>query len=83
MASFFFFFVYFPLLENRELLGELDGIDVLLQQLSVSNLSASWEPGRAMACCEWVELGTWKEQPRGAPGQAGGHTGGTRFASFS
>lgn len=57
---FFFFFVYFPLLENRELLGELDGIDVLLQQLSVSNLSASREPGRAMACCEWVELGTWE-----------------------
>lgn len=32
---------FFPLpspVDNRELLGELDGIDVLLQQLSVSNL---------------------------------------------
>lgn len=40
----FFFPSIFLLLDNRELLGELDGIDVLLQQLSVSNLSAFCEP---------------------------------------
>lgn len=57
LASFFFSFYFFPLLENRELLGELDGIDVLLQQLSVSNSYASCLPWRYMACFKWeVEL---------------------------
>lgn len=41
---FFFSPFIFLLLENRELLGELDGIDVLLQQLSVSSPSASYGP---------------------------------------
>lgn len=59
LASFFFSSsIFFPLLENRELLGELDGIDVLLQQLSVSNSYASCLPWRYMACIfKWeVEL---------------------------
>lgn len=59
LASFFFSSsFFFPLLENRELLGELDGIDVLLQQLSVSNSYASCLPWRYMACIfKWeVEL---------------------------
>lgn len=53
LASFFFSLYFFPLLENRELLGELDGIDVLLQQLSVSNSYASCLPWRYMACFKW------------------------------
>lgn len=57
LASFFFFLYIFSLLENRELLGELDGIDVLLQQLSVSNSYASCLLWRSMACFKWeVEL---------------------------
>lgn len=65
LASFFFFLYFFPLLENRELLGELDGIDVLLQQLSVSNSYASCLPWRYMACFKWeVELEiVWRNKP--------------------
>lgn len=64
LASFFFFLYFFPLLENRELLGELDGIDVLLQQLSVSNSYASCLPWRYMAYFEWeveLEIAGWSE----------------------
>lgn len=58
LASFFSLFSPFPhfRLDNRELLGELDGIDVLLQQLSVSNShTPSLPSGDLQAGCEEVE----------------------------